>query len=212
MTPVVLIGGGGHAKVVIEILEAMGVFEIVGCVTGSAGDGPVNEVPVLGDDSCLDRVYASGVRSAFVAIGANATRRRMSQALAGIGFELVRAVSPQAIISTRAKVGCGTAIMPGAVINSCARIGAGCIVNTGATVDHDCAIGEWTHLAPGTTLAGCVSIGEGAFLGAGATVIPEITIGAWSIVGAGAVVIRDLPGDVTAVGTPARIISSRERT
>jgi UDP-perosamine 4-acetyltransferase len=211
MKSVVLLGGGGHAKVIIELFEASGAFEVAGCVTGRTRDASVLNAPILGDDSSLAGIYASGIRHAFIAIGANELRRRLSDKVTGIGFELVSAVSPQAIISPRAQVSDGVAIMPGAVINSCSRIGAGCIVNTGVTVDHDCAVGDWVHLAPGTTLAGCVSIGQGAFLGVGVRVIPDIAIGAWTIVGAGTVVIRNLPANVTAVGVPARIISSRER-
>jgi UDP-perosamine 4-acetyltransferase len=207
---VVLIGGGGHAKVIIEIMEASGGFDIAGCVTANTRDASVLDAPILGDDSCLPGLYASGIRHAFVATGANELRLRLSSMAAEIGFKLVSAVSPQATVSPRARLKDGCAIMPGAVINSCATIGAGCIVNTGATVDHDCTIGDWVHLAPGTSLAGHVSICEGAFLGVGTRVIPDITIGAWAIVGAGTVVVRNLPANVTAVGVPARIISSRE--
>jgi UDP-perosamine 4-acetyltransferase len=209
MHPVVLIGGGGHAKVVIEILEAAGTFEIAGCLTGEGSAQSVLDVPVLGDDSCLPRLYASGIRHAFVAIGSNRLRQRLSGAVSQLGFELVNAISPLAIVSRRARLQNGIAIMPGAVINSCATLGNGCIINTGVTVDHDCVVGDWAHLAPSTALAGNVTVGAGAFLGVGVHVIPEITIGEWSIVGAGAVVIRHLPANVTAVGTPAKVISRR---
>jgi UDP-perosamine 4-acetyltransferase len=211
MKPVVLIGGGGHAKVVIEILEAAGDVEIAGCVSGNMQGGFVLETPILGDDSCLPSLYASGIRHAFVAVGANHVRRRLSELAAGIGFKLISAVSPQSSISPRARMKEGCAIMPGAVINSCSTIGAGSIVNTGATVDHDCKIGDWVHLAPGTSLAGNVSICEGAFLGVGVRVIPEITVGAWATVGAGTVVVRNLAANVTAVGVPARIISRKDQ-
>jgi UDP-perosamine 4-acetyltransferase len=206
MEPILVIGGGGHAKVVLEIFEQAGLFEVIGCVTRGPSESRVLDVPVLGDDSSIPGLYSSGVRKAFVAIGDNRARRVLSKLARTSGFELVNAISPHAIISRRAELCSGIVIMPGVVLNSCSRIGEGCIVNTGATVDHDCVIEDWVHLAPGTTVAGNVCVREGAFLGVGAKVIPKISIGAWTIVGAGSVVIRDLPSGVTAVGAPARII------
>jgi len=205
MQQVVVVGGGGHAKVIIELLEESGNFDIVAC-TASRSDTPaVLDVPIVGDDSQLPGMFAAGVRNAFVAIGNNRLRRSLTHHVVSLGFNLINAVSRRAVISRRAEVGNGVAIMAGAVINSCTRIGTGGIVNTGATVDHDCNIGDWVHIAPGANLAGCVSIGEGAFLGIGSRIIPGISIGEWSTVGAGAVVIRSLPSAVTAVGVPARI-------
>ena len=209
MEPVLVIGGGGHAKVVLEIFAESGLFEVIGCVTQESSESRVLDVPVLGDDSCIPRLYSSGVRKAFVAVGNNRSRRRLANLARTAGFELVNAISPHAIISKRAELCPGTVIMPGVVINSCSRFGEGCIVNTGATVDHDCVIEDWVHLAPGTVVSGNVCVREGAFLGVGARVIPKTSIGAWAIVGAGAVVIRDLPSGVTAVGVPARIIVQR---
>jgi UDP-perosamine 4-acetyltransferase len=210
MEQVVVIGGGGHAKVIIEILQDAGLFEVAGC-TAPGRETRVLDVPVLGDDSQLPRIYASGVRNAFVGIGDNRLRRALAQNVLAVGFNLVNAISPRAALSRRVETGVGVAVMAGAVINACCRLGDGCIINTGATVDHDCAIGDWAHIAPGTNLAGCVTVGEGAFLGIGSRVIPKITLGAWTTVGAGAVVIRDLPAAVTAVGVPARITGGAAR-
>lgn len=211
MERVVVIGGGGHAKVIIEIIQDAGQFEIAGCTVGDSGVSSVLDVPVLGDDSQLPRIYASGVRHAFVATGNNRLRRSLAEKVLAAGFRLVNAVSPRALLSRRMELCSGVAIMPGAVVNPCSRLGNGCIINTGATVDHDCHIGDWAHIAPGTNLAGCVTVGEGAFLGIGSSVIPKTSIGEWTTVGAGAVVIRDLPAYVTAVGVPARITGGTAR-
>jgi len=211
MEPLVVLGGGGHAKVVIEILQDAGQYDVIGCTDGNATSGSVLNVPVLGGDSELARIYASGVRNAFVAVGDNRLRRRLTKTARDIGFHLVNALSPHATVSRSVEFCSGIAIMAGAVINSCSRLGDGCIINTGATVDHDCAIGNWTHIAPGTNLAGRVIVGEGVFLGIGSRVIPGISIGEWSIVGAGAVVVRDLPAGITAVGVPATISGSPSR-
>jgi UDP-perosamine 4-acetyltransferase len=198
----VVIGAGGHAKVIIEILEEQARLEIAGCVSRQPG-GEVLGYPVLGDDGILPALYTQGVRKAFVAIGDNRARRSAMERAAAAGFELINAVSRHSAISARARLGCGVAVMPGAVVNVMSRIGDGAIVNTGATVDHDCDIGRWAHIAPGTNLAGGVTIGDGVFLGVGSRVLPGISVGPWTTVGAGAVVIGNLPGAVTAVGVPA---------
>jgi UDP-perosamine 4-acetyltransferase len=208
MDRVVIIGAGGHAKVVIELLEEDGRYELAGC-TSQGGPGQVLGLNVLGDDSILPSLYAGGVRHAFVAVGNNRARYDLIRHLRADGFHLVNAISRHAVISPRVRLGEGIAIMAGAVINAASDIGDGAVVNTGATVDHDCRIGECAHIAPGCTLAGCVTVGEGTFLGAGCRVIPNVLIGAWATVGAGAAVIRDIPEHTTAVGVPARVMRAQ---
>jgi len=205
MERVVVIGGGGHAKVIVDLLLAAGRYSIAGCVERKPEACSDLGIPLLGDDLRLPEIYRDGVRYAFVAIGDNRVRRRLSARAVELGFELANAVSPTAILSPRVKLGAGIAIMAGVVINACSQIGDGVIVNTGATIDHDCAIGAWAHIAPGSNLAGCVRVGEGAFLGVGCRVIPGVSIGEWTTVGAGGVVIHDLPAEVTAIGVPARV-------
>jgi UDP-perosamine 4-acetyltransferase len=209
MEHVVLVGGGGHAKVILDLLRAAGQHEIAGCASLDPNAMRDLGIPVLGDDSRLPAIYASGVRRAFVAIGDNRRRWRLSEELAAMGFELVNAVSPNAVLSPSVRLGAGVAVMAGVVINACSRIGNGCIINTGATVDHDCIIGNWAHIAPGANLAGCVTVGEGAFLGIGSRAIPKVSIGEWATVGAGGVVVRDLPAGVTAIGVPAKVKGRR---
>ena len=206
MEQVVLIGTGGHAKVIIEMFEESGQFELIGCTSLAGGPSDLLGVPVLGNDAVLPQIYTSGVHNAFVALGDNRTRWTAMRRIAKTGFQFVNALSPRACISRRAELGVGIAVMPGAVVNVLSRIGDGAIVNTGATVDHDCRIESCAHVGPGANLAGCVSVGEGAFLGVGTRVIPGISIGSWTMVGAGGVVIRDLPSHVTAVGMPAEIL------
>lgn len=208
MERVVIAGAGGHAKVILEILEESGEFEVAGCTNKVAG-GTLPGVPILGDDGILPELAASGIRSAFAAVGDNRVRRDLIRQLRDAGFRLVNAISRHAIVSPRARLGEGVAIMPGAVINAGAQIDDGAIVNTGATVDHDCHIAACAHIAPGVNLAGCVSVGEGALLGVGSRVIPGVSIGPWTLVGAGAVVIGDIPAHVTAVGVPAAIRARR---
>ena len=187
-----VLGAGGHAKVIIEMLEEQEQFEIVGCVGREPG-GEVPGVAILGDDTLLPALYSDSVRKAFVAIGEDRARRSAMQRAAAEGFELINAVSRHSVVSPRAPLGCGVAVMPGAVVNVMSRIADGAIVNTGATVDHECDIGRLAHVAPGANLAGGVTIGEGVFLGIGSRVLPRVSVGPWTTVGAGAVVIADLP-------------------
>jgi UDP-perosamine 4-acetyltransferase len=200
---VVIIGGGGHAKVIIDMLQERGEVELAGCVSRESGN--VLGLSWLGDDDALPTLRASGLRRAFVAIGDNRLRADLMRHVTSLGFSLVNAISSQATISRRAILGSGVAIMPGAIVNVDSTVDDGAIINTAAHLDHDCRIGSCAHIGPGCSLAGNVTIGEGAFLGVGTAVIPRRTVGAWSMVGAGAVVVRDIPPHVTAVGVPARV-------
>lgn len=206
----VIVGDGGHAKVIIDIFLAAGI-KPMGCTGLNPSHTDLLGIKVVGNDDCLPQLFAAGIRQAFVAIGDNRKRLEMTRVVRDIGFSLVNAISPHALVSQSARIGDGVAVMPGAIVNADADLGDGVIVNTGATVDHDCIIGPHAHIAPGTNLAGAVRVGEGVLLGVGTRVVPGVTIGEWSVVGAGSVVIRDLPSDVTAAGNPASIIK-RQKT
>jgi UDP-perosamine 4-acetyltransferase len=202
---IVVVGAGGHAKVCIEILRAMSENPAV-CVSGDDATSDCVGVPVVKGDEHLTALKADGYSRLFVAVGSNALRQRLADLGTRLGFQLVNAVSPQAIISPSARLGQGVAIMSGAVINAEAEIGDLAVINTGATVDHDCRIGHTAHIAPQCALGGNVIVGDHGFLGIGCKVIPEIEIGNHVTVGAGGVVVRDIPSHNTAVGVPARIM------
>ena len=205
MTAVVL-GAGGHAAVVLEILLANRI-EIAGLLDPSYDAGRPRDlfgVPLLGTDEMLPDLRRSGVDSAFVAIGDNEVRRRLGTMAVRAGFRLVNAVHPAASLSPSVDLGSGVAIMATAAVNARARIADGVIVNTGASVDHDCRIGAYSHVAPGARLGGSVSCGELVFVGIGASVIPGVTIGARTTIGAGAAVVSDVDAGATVVGVPAR--------
>ena len=205
---VVIVGGGGHAKVVIESLRAAGKT-VAAVIDVDSTPRNVAGVPVIGDDSALPGLRDQGLDEAFVAIGDNRLRARLAQGLIEQGFALVNAIHPSAVISPSARLGHGVAVMAGAVINAEVQIGDLAIINTGAVIDHDCHLGAACHLGPASALAGGVSLGARSFLGVGTRVIPNMTIGADVVVGAGAVVVRDLPDAVVAFGVPAKIQGTR---
>lgn len=200
--PIIVLGAGGHAKVVVELLRASG-RTVAGLLDADPTPRTVAGAEVLGDDLLLPRLRAEGVADAFVALGDNRLRGDVARRAAAQGFSLVNAVSPQAVLSPSARLGVGIAVMAGAVVNAEATIGDLAIVNTGAVLDHDVRIGEAAHVAPGCALAGAVTVGARAFLGVGCSVIPGVTIGEDAVVGAGAVVVRDVPSGAVAVGVPA---------
>jgi sugar O-acyltransferase (sialic acid O-acetyltransferase NeuD family) len=196
---VCVIGGGGHAKVVIRALQESGYL-----VEAVYDDSPekrgrrVAGVPVVGP---VSQIAERGRIAAVIAVGDNAMRRDLASKL---DLEWIIVVHPRAFVDKSAKIGQGTVICAGAVIQPEAVLGQHVIVNTGASIDHDCRIGDFVHLAPGAHLAGEVSVEEGALVGTGASVTPRRMIGAWSILGAGAVAIHDVPARTTAIGVPAR--------
>ncbi|MCY1647015.1 acetyltransferase [Caulobacter sp. SL161] len=205
---VVIIGGGGHAKVVIESLRACGET-VAAIVDADPTPRAVLGVPVLGDDLALPTLRAQGLSRLFVAIGDNRLRQKLGRKARDHGFSLVNAIHPSAVVSPSARLGEGVAVMAGVAINADSWIDDLAIINTGAVVDHDCRLGASCHLGPASALAGGVSVGERAFLGVGARAIPGVSIGADTIVGAGGVVVRDLPDSVLAIGVPAKIKGDR---
>lgn len=206
---VLIWGGGGHGKVVADILRACG-HTVVGFVDADPtklgqlvepGGGRV----VIAQDLFLERVRAGVLVGAVaLAIGRNPTRLDCLRALSEVMVPAF--VHPSAIVSDSAGVGRGTVVFARAVINAAARIGDAVIINTGAIVEHDCVVGDGAHLSPGAVLTGGVSVGARSWIGAGATLIPGVRIGKDVIVGAGAVVLRDVPDGATVAGVPARII------
>ena len=196
----ILIGMGGHSKVIRDIALRCG-HEIIGHLDDHHPQalGPISSASEHRD-----------ANTAFViAIGSNAVRRRLADRLRAEGVRFATLIDPSAILGSGVTLGEGTVVMPGVIVNADAQVGAHVILNTAATVDHDCVIGDFAHLSPGVHLAGTVQVGAEAHIGTGASVIPGISVGAGAVVGAGAAVVRDLPPGVTAVGVPARVLNSK---
>ena len=194
-----VVGAGGHAKVVIDTARAAG-WEIAG-VVGLPSDPPeILGVPVV--------LTAEGISAdAFiVAIGDNRIRARYFQHYLDAGMTPAVVTHPTAVIGTGVGISGGTLVVAGAVVNVDARIGADAILNTGCRIDHDVVVGNHSLVGPGATLCGGVTIGEGVLLGAGVNVIPAASVGDWSQIGAGAAVTDSILPLTVAVGVPARPI------
>lgn len=208
--PVIILGAGGHAKVLIDALTAKSI-EIIGLVSPDFKAEEICGVPIIGDDNTVfkypvDKIQlANGVGSS----GDSAPRIRLYQLFKNKGYTFTRVIHPAAIIAAEVKLLEGTQIMAGAIVQPGVTVGCNVIINTKTSVDHDCIIGDHVHLAPGVTLSGGVNIGEGAFLGTGVTVIQNIQIGVNSLIGAGAVVVDNVPAHAVIVGVPGKIIKYR---
>jgi sugar O-acyltransferase (sialic acid O-acetyltransferase NeuD family) len=207
---IVIIGAGGHGKVVLDILRAAGEDEPVGFVDSSPSraGGRIGGLPIFGPANVLPKLRQQGIRGAIVAIGDSRARVQYASILREQGFELVNAIHPSSSVSPTAAMGRNVVVAAHAAVCTEARIEDSVILNTACVVDHECEIGAGAHVCPGAHLAGRVRVGAGAWIGIGANVIQCLSIGEHATVGAGAVVIRDVPAGSTVVGVPARVIKS----
>lgn len=192
-----LIGAGGHAKVVRDILDACSI-PFSGVVTDNLKEVTFMEKKIL---HSMD-----GVDEAIICVGNNRTRKKLAEEMSQQGITFGTAIHPSVIMSKYASVDEGTVIMQGVVIQSCAKIGKHCIVNTSASIDHDNILGDFVHISPHATLCGEVEVGEGTWIGAGIVVKQCVKIGRWSVIGAGSVVVHDIPDGVLAYGNPCKVI------
>ena len=203
MNRLVIVGAGGHGKVVADIARLCGYGDIA-FLDDAPGLAQVLGYQVLGPVSSLSMYPQDDF---VVAIGKAAARRRIQDELVHKGARLVTLVHPSAVVAQGVKMGVGSVVMAGAVINPSAKVGCGCIVNTSASIDHDCDIGDYAHISVGAHLAGSVPVGDGSWIGIGTVVSNNVSVCPDCVVGAGAVVVRDVTVPGTYVGVPARLVS-----
>lgn len=201
MKRLVILGSGGHGKVIADTAEQQGLWsEVVFADLTYPNTKLVHHWPIVAAD--LIDLNPSDC-DLIVGIGNNQTRLAKFQEAKTRGFSLCSVIHPSAYISPHSQVGLGSVVFANAVINIGANIGAACIVNTGATVDHDCVLGDGVHISPGANLAGDVQVDACSWVGIGACVKQGISIGSGSMVGAGASVVRDVADQTVVVGVPA---------
>lgn len=186
MNRLIIIGAGGHGKVVADIAAKIGYTDI--CFADDHAKGQCLGFPILGGTAHLE-AWNDGATDFVIGIGNNAVRKKIAEEY---DINWVRLVHPSAQIGLQASIGRGTVVMAGAVINACAGVGEHCIINTRAVVEHDDRIGNYVHLSPGVTLSGTVTVGECTWLGTGTSVINNVDICANVTVGVGSVVIRSI--------------------
>lgn len=203
---VVVIGHGGHSKVVSDIIRATNDLHIIGYLDNKYERIQVINNLIFGPISAAIQLKEEHRNVKFViAIGDNRARKLLVEKLNLSLKNFLTIIHPSASISPSAKIGYGTVVMPQAVINADVIVGNHCIINSGSVVEHDSLLNDFIHLCPNSTVAGTVEIHEGSCVGSGATIIPNRRIGEWTMIGAGATVIDHLPANCLAVGTPAKV-------
>jgi len=212
MENIVLFGSGGHAKVILDILEKGGKYKVLGTIDDGkeVGENVWCSYDVIGKMEDIGSIpHLDGI---LVSIGDNWIRskvvERILEKYPDISF--INAVHPSAQIAGDVEMGVGNVVMANAIINSGTKVGNHCVINTRASVDHDNRLEDFVTVAPGSTTGGDVRIGEQSYIALGASIIHGKNIGEHTIVGAGSVVVKDIPGYVVAYGIPAKTVRKRE--
>lgn len=204
MKKLIIIGAGGHGKVVADIALLLNRYKKIAFLDDNENIKTALSFKVIGKTD-MASLYINEY-DFFIAVGNSYLRRKFTENLISMGANLATLIHPSAIIGSDVQIGLGTVIMAGAVVNCLSRIGCGCIINTKSSVDHECAIDDYVHLSPGVTLSGNVSVGRGSWLCSGSIISNDLKIVAETIIGAGAVVIKDIITPGVYVGNPAKFI------
>jgi UDP-perosamine 4-acetyltransferase len=206
--PVIVLGAGGHAKVLIDIIEAGNEYYVEAVI--GREEEPVDAVlgyPVRKGDSCLPDYLKEGICSVVIGIGGYSDNKKRTETYLKckeMGFEIVSLIHPTAVVSASAVLGGGVVLFAGVIINPEVRIGNNVIIATGSTIDHETVIEDNVLVSAGVTVGAGNTIKESALLALGAKIISRVTIGRNALVAAGAVVISDVPDNARVFGVPAR--------
>jgi len=206
MRRIILIGGGGHCKAVIDVVRSSNEFQIAGIV--DLEPVSIGDIPYLGNDDILHELVL-GVQSfhiAFAGIGSAKRREQLVEEIRKFGGNFPVITAASAIVSDSATLGEGTIVMHNAVVNADSKVGSHNILNTGSLVEHDCEMGNFNHLSTCSVMNGTCKVGDRNFIGSNATLVNNISIGSENIIGAGAVVVENVLNRQKMVGVPAREI------
>lgn len=207
--PIIVIGGGGHAKVLLNILRRLTIYRVLGFVTPDE-TGTLLDFSWLGNDEQLKEISAR-YRNVAGAIGigkinANGRRLAVLQRARNAGLLMPPIVAPTATVAPDVILGDGTVVFDGAIIQPGCVVGIGSIINNGAIVDHDCTLGDDVHIAPGASISGGVTVGNGSMIGVGASCAHGKRIGAACMIGAGSAIVSDCIDPGTYQGVPAKFV------
>lgn len=214
MDKIILLGGGGHCKVVIETILLEKKYDVVGIIDLQEKVGQsVSSIPIVGTDEELREYLIKKVDFCFITLGSVGNpnlRIKLFNKAKEIGFKFPNIIHPGSMISKSAKMGEGNYIAAGVIINADSIIGSNCIINTSTVIEHDCKIGDFVHFASGVTLCGGVEIGSFSHIGSGSVVIQHLRIGKNTIIGAGSTVIEDIGDNIVAYGNPCKEIRGND--
>ena len=205
MKDIIILGSGGHCKVVLDCVYK-NVIGIIDINYKESSNNIILNKRVIGNIDVLDK-YSKSTK-VIIAIGDNNIRNEYYNIIKNMGYEIISIKHKNSVISNFCKIGDGNFINAGAIINANCEIGNNCIINTKASIDHDSSIGNNCHICPGVTIAGKVTVGDSCFIGTNSCIIPNIIIGKNVIIGAGSVVINNISDNCKVVGVPAKIINS----
>ena len=205
----VLLGGGGHCKSCIDVIESTDQWQIAGVLEKeNALNNAVLDYPILGDDTLIDTYVEEGFFFLITVgqIKSSDIRSRLYQSLQDKEAKLATIISPRAIVSRHAQIGKGTIVHHSSFINASSRIGENCIINSSANIEHDTVVGNNTHVSTGVILNGNVVVGNNCFIGSGTIISNGVIISDDVIVGAGSLVLNNIESPGTYVGVPAKKI------
>jgi sugar O-acyltransferase (sialic acid O-acetyltransferase NeuD family) len=205
--PILVIGGGGHGRVILNLLARLPAYNPIGYVDPK-NHGPLLGFPYLGNDEVLPQLLEKH-KGLCAAIGvgkvqAESARGSLFRKLKEMGFQFPTIVAPSAVVARSVMLGEGSIVMDGAIIQPDCVVGKLCIINTRASLDHDCILGDDVHVCPGATLSGGVKVADGSLIGVGASVVQYLRISKAVTIGAGAAVVIDCLEPGTYVGVPAK--------
>ena len=207
MRRLLLIGGGGHCRSIVDSIISMNLYDEIGIIDNN--DSSMSEVPVIGTDDDIEALYKKGWNEAFISVGSVGDvriRKKLYEMVKSYGISIATIIDPTAIVANNCEIKEGVYIGKKAVVNTNSLVKECAILNTGSIIEHDCVVGSFSHISPGTTICGNVSIGDETHIGAGTVVIQGISVGSQSIVGAGSVVVKDIPTKVKAYGNPCKVV------
>lgn len=208
---ILLVGGGGHCKSVLDTLLKLNRFSKIGIIDKKENIGKsILGVPIIGTDDDLYNLFINGYKHAFVTVGSVGNpnlRIKLFNILNVIGFSITNIIDPTAIVGCSVNMDDGIFIGKRAIVNAGSIIGKGSIINSGSIIEHDCTIGEFVHIAPSAVLCGEVKIGNRTHIGANCVIKQQLNVGENSIIGIGSVILKNIEDNTIAYGNPCREVS-----